>query len=113
MEHGITGGGLFFARLEHTLAAYGVDPIPAIDALIVSVLLIIFAYFSGRKFRGTEMLEPEGRVTLSFFVEFALGGMLTFFESIIQHGARKLFFFARYLRLFHTREQFDRVDPGV
>jgi len=92
MGHGVTWGEFFFPGLAHLLAAYGIDPIPAIDALIVSVLLILLAVLGGRRFRATPMLEPDGRPSPAFLLESLLGGMLAFFSTVIRHGARGLFF---------------------
>ncbi|MCZ6749976.1 MAG: F0F1 ATP synthase subunit A [SAR324 cluster bacterium] len=112
MEHGITWGGLFFSGLEHFLAKYGIDPIPAIDATIVSVVLILFAYVGGRKFRRTEMVEPEGRVTLSFLLEMGLGGLLAFLDGIIKHGARKFFFLLGSFAFFILCNNVIGLIPG-
>ena len=112
MEHGITWGHLFFAPFEELLASYGIDPVPAIDATIVSVLLILLAWFGGRKFRGTDMLEPVGRVSLTFLVEFAVAGLLAFFDGMIQHGARRLFFILGTFTFFILGNNVIGLIPG-
>jgi F-type H+-transporting ATPase subunit a len=114
MEHGITWGGLFLAPLEHLLARWGVDPVPAIDALIVSALLLLFAYAGGRRFRRGDLTEPEGRVSLSFAVETMVGRMLAFFESILHHHgtARKMFFYLATFALFILGNNLIGLIPG-
>src|SRR5574341_1504517 len=114
MEHGITWGGLLFAPLEHLLAEWGVDPVPAIDAMIVSVLLVLFAYVGGRRFRRAEPVEPEGRVTLAFIVEVMVSRMLAFFEGVVHHhgAARKLFFFLATFALFILGNNLIGLIPG-
>ena len=91
MEHGITWGSLLLPGLEHLLATYGIDPVPAIDALFVSLALIALAWFAGRPFRGTRMLEPAGRPSLGLLIELAVGGLLSFLQGIVRHGARDRF----------------------
>ncbi len=58
MEQDITWGALLFEELEHLMAEYGIDPHAGIDALVVSVLLILLAYFAGRRYRREDMVEP-------------------------------------------------------
>lgn len=112
MEHGITWGSLFFSPVQHWLARYGVDPVAAVDATIVAVLLIVFAWLAGRPFRRTDMVEPEGRPGLTFLVEFGLGGLLAFFDGIIQHGARPLFYLLGSFTLFILGNNLIGLVPG-
>jgi len=112
MEGPITWGALLLSDLEHILAEYGVDPHPALDALFVSLLLIIFAFFAGRKFRATEMVEPEGRLSLSFMAEFIVSGLLNLFNGIIQHGARKVFFILGTFSFFILGNNLIGLIPG-
>ena len=114
MEHGITWGGLFLAPLEHLLAKWGIDPVPAIDALIVSVLLILFAFLGGRQFRSQDLTEPKGNVSLSFVVEVLVGRMLAFFEGIVHHhgAARNLYFFLATVALFILGNNLIGLIPG-
>jgi F-type H+-transporting ATPase subunit a len=112
MEHGITWGELFFAPLAHRLAEWGIDPVPALDALIVSVLLIALAYFGGRPFRRTELVEPDGKVSFSFLMEMLVGRMLAFFDGIIHHGARGLFFYLGSVSLFILFNNLIGLIPG-
>jgi len=112
MEHGITWGSLLFPGLEHLLATYGVDPIPAIDVLIVSAGLILLAYFGGRRFRRAEMLEPDGRVTLAFLMERIIAGLLAFLQGIIRHGARDLFFLLGAFAFFILCNNAVGLIPG-
>lgn len=113
MEHGFTWGEFFLAPLAHLFSSYGIDPIPALDALFVSVLLILFAFFAGRKFRKGQMDEPSGKTSLSFIVEFMLGGMLSFFDSIITHGgSRRLFFMLATFSFFILGNNLIGLVPG-
>ena len=111
MEHGFTWAEQI-GFLSHFLAKIGIDPVTGINALIVSGLLLLLAFFGGRKFRRSEMVEPEGRVTLTFFVEFALARMLAFFESIIIHDARKLFFLLGTFAFFILGNNLIGAIPG-
>ena len=112
MEYPITWGALLLPGLEHLLANYGIDPDPAIDALFVSVILMLFAFFAGRRFRQTDMLEPDGRVTLAFFSEFMVKGMLSLFDNIIQQGARPVFFLLGTFALFILGNNLIGLVPG-
>jgi len=112
MEHGITWGELFFGPLAHLLAQYGIDPVPAIDALIVSVGLLLLAWFGGRPFRGKEPREPDGRVNLAFLMEFALGGMLAFFKTVIHHGAERVFTLLATFTFFILFNNLIGLVPG-
>jgi F-type H+-transporting ATPase subunit a len=89
--HAITWGSLLLEPLEHLLAEWGVDPDAGVDALFVSALLVLFAFFAGRRYRGTAMLEPQGRPTLGFVAEWSIGVLLKFFDGVIEHGARPYF----------------------
>ncbi len=111
-EHGVTWGGILLHPVQVFLAEYGVDPIAGVDALIVSALLLVFAYFGGRRFRGKSSVEPEGRVSLAFMMEFVLGGMLSFFNGIIGHGARGLFFLLGTFSFFILGNNLIGLIPG-
>ena len=111
MEHGFNWAEEI-GFLSDFLAKIGIDPRAGINALIVSGLLLLLAFFGGRKFRRSEMVEPEGRVTLTFFVEFTLAKMLAFFESIITHDARKLFFLLGTFAFFILGNNLIGAIPG-
>ena len=108
----ITWGALFFPSLEHLMAEYGIDPHAGIDALVVSVLLIGFAYVAGRRYRGTEMLEPDGRVSVGYVAEFAIEKLLGLFESIIHHGARSVFWVLGSFAFFILANNLIGLVPG-
>ncbi len=111
MEHGITWGELLLEPLGHFLAERGIDPEPAIDALFVSVLLILLAYFGGRRFRKG-LVQPDGKTGFSFVVEVIVGRMLAFLEGIIHHGARKVFFLLGTFALFILFNNLLGLVPG-
>ena len=108
----ITWGARLFPGLEHWMVANGIDPHAAIDATIVTGLLIVFAFIAGRRFRSSDMVEPEGKVSLAFFAEFAIGGLLKFFDSIMEHGSRKLFFFLGTFAFFILGNNLIGLIPG-
>ncbi len=112
MEEGPTWAELLFGWLGHPLAAFGIDPVTGVNAIIVSVLLIVLAYLGGRRFRRAEPVEPDGRVSLTFLMEFALGRMQAFFESIITHGARKLFAILATFGFFILTNNLIGAIPG-
>lgn len=112
MEHGLTWGGLVFHPLQELLAEFGIDPVAGVDALIVSVSLIVFAFVGGRKFRSGATVEPQGRVSLSYMMEFILGGMLSFFNGIIGSRARGLFFLLGTFTFFILGNNLIGLVPG-
>ena len=83
---GFTWSHTFLGWLEQPLVEWGIDPLPILDMLIISVLLILFAYFAGKPFRGSEMREPSGKADLGHLAEIIVSGMLNFLEGIIRHG---------------------------
>ncbi len=114
MEHGITWAGLFLAPLQHRMAEWGIDPVPATDALIVAVLLILLAWVGGRAFRGGDLSEPRGKLDFAFFMELLVGGMLRFFQGILHHhgAARKMFVFLATFALFILGNNLLGLIPG-
>ena len=112
MEHAITWGALLLAPLEHLLSEYGIDPHAGIDALVVTVLLIVFALLAGRRYRGTNMLEPEGKLSLGFIAEFLIGILMNFFNGIIHHGARNVFFVLGTFAFFILGNNLIGTIPG-
>lgn len=91
MEHGITWGHLLLSPLEHVMAGMGIDPLAGIDLLFVALIVLAFAWIAGRPFRKQEMVEPSGKASLAFVTEVLVGQMLSLFEGIIHHGARRVF----------------------
>ena len=108
----ITWGEVLFGPLEHLMAEWGIDPHVGIDALVVAVLLIVFAVVAGRRFRGTDHLEPDGRPTLSFVAEFVIGQLLALFDGIIHHDARKFFALLATFALFILGNNLIGQVPG-
>ncbi|MDH4225326.1 MAG: F0F1 ATP synthase subunit A [Deltaproteobacteria bacterium] len=101
-----------FEPLAHLLAGYGIDPVAGTNAVIVSVLLILFAFFAGYRFRREKMVEPTGKVTLSFLIEWALAGMYAFFEGIVQHPIPKLFVLLATFSFFILGNNVIGLIPG-
>lgn len=100
--------------LEHELSNYGIDPEPAIDALFVSILLILLAFFAGRKYRKTDMVEPDGKLSFVNTIEFVLSSLLNLFSGIIHHpgAARKLYFLLGTFAFFILGNNLIGAVPG-
>lgn len=111
-ELGVTWGGILLHPLQQLMIKFGIDPHAGADAVMVSVLLIIFAYFGGRRFRGKTAVVPAGKVSLPFMMEFIIGGMLSFFNGIIQGGARNLFFLLGTFSFFILGNNLIGLVPG-
>lgn len=112
MEHSITWGELLLEPLQRWFASVGVDPEAATDALFASVVLVAFAWLGGRSFRKVALVEPDGRVSFSFVVETVVAKMLAFFDGIIHHGARKVFFLLGSFALFILINNLLGLVPG-
>ena len=85
-EGAFTWSHLLLGWLEHPLVELGIDPVPMLDLLIVAFLLIIFAYFAGKPYRNTDMVEPSGRADFLNFAEVIVSGILNFLSGTIRHG---------------------------
>ncbi len=90
---GFTWSHALLGWLEKPLASVGIDPLPILDMLFVVVLLIAFAYFAGKPFRQTSMVDPSGQANFTHFTEVLVGGIYNFLSGIIRHGlgARPVF----------------------
>ena len=83
---GFTWGHFFFSGLEQPLVDLGIDPVPFLDLVMVAVFLISFAFFAGRPFRQTDLLEPSGKANFSNFAEVVVSAILNFLCGTIRHG---------------------------
>ena len=63
----------------------GIDPLPILDMLIISVLLILFAYIAESPSGGQPCGNPVV-ADLAHFMEVVVGGILNFLDGIIRHG---------------------------
>ncbi|MEE8434106.1 MAG: F0F1 ATP synthase subunit A, partial [bacterium] len=86
----------------------------AMDALFVSIMLILLAYFAGRKYRKTEMVEPDGKISLGNTLEFVISSLLNLFSGIIHHPgmARKMFFMLGTFAFFILGNNLIGLIPG-
>ena len=83
---GFTWSHFLLGWLEQPLVKIGIDPVPMLDLMVIALLIIVFAYFAGKPFRKTEMLEPSGRSNLSNFAEVIVSLILNFLSGTIRHG---------------------------
>ena len=83
---GFTWAHFLFSELEQPLVHLGIDPVPFLDLLIVAFFLIVFAYFAGKPFRETDLLEPSGKANFSNFTEIIVSAILSFLSGTIRHG---------------------------
>ncbi|MFZ8918326.1 MAG: hypothetical protein ACO20P_02645 [bacterium] len=70
-EGGFTWANFLFGGLAEPLASIGIDPRPILDMIIVAAVLIGLAWWLGKPFRETQMLEPSGRLDKDH--QFSLG----------------------------------------
>ena len=66
---GFTWSHFLLGWVEKPLVEIGIDPVPMLDLLIIAFLIVLFAYFAGKPFRKSKMLEPSGHSNLSNFAE--------------------------------------------
>ena len=85
-EDGFTWANFLFGGLAEPLASIGIDPRPILDMIIVAAVLIGLAWWLGKPFRETQMLEPSGRLDKDHFAVTVVEGILNFLSGIIQHG---------------------------
>ncbi|MBC8259550.1 MAG: F0F1 ATP synthase subunit A [SAR324 cluster bacterium] len=83
---GFTWAHFLFGGLEQPLVELGIDPVPILDLLIVAFFLIAAAFFAGKPFRKTDMLEPSGHANLANFAEVVVSAILNFLSGTIRHG---------------------------
>lgn len=112
MQEAITWGHVLFGNVAHLMEAYGIDPHPAIDATIISVVLIVLAWIGGRRFRRTDMLEPDGHVTMAFVMSLIISRLEAFFDGMIHHGSRGVFFMLGTFSFFILGNNLVGLVPG-
>ncbi len=110
--HEISWRNFLFEPLEHLLARYGIDPHPAVDALVASVVLVVFAFLVGRSFRKQEVTAPQGKVNFAFLGEFIVVRMSGFFQGIIHQGVRSVFPLLAGFMLFILCNNLLGLVPG-
>ncbi len=84
--------GSLLTPLSHTMEHYGVDSHMGIDLMFTSGLLMVLAYFGGKKFRKNQMAEPTGKLDFATFFEIVIGGLYNFTKNSIGDKAKSVFF---------------------
>ena len=104
--------GSLITPLYHEMETVGIDPHVGIDVLFTSGLLIILAYFGGRRFRKSKMVEPTGKLDFSTFFEIVVGGILSFTKGFLGDKARGIFFLTGSIALFILFNNLLGIVPG-
>ncbi|MCP4752174.1 MAG: F0F1 ATP synthase subunit A [Proteobacteria bacterium] len=94
------------------MAQYGVDSHVGFDVLVTAGLLMVLAFFGGRKFRKSDMVEPSGKLDFSTFFEVVIGGMYSFMKNTIGDLARPMFFLTGSFAFFILFNNLMSVIPG-
>ncbi len=110
-EHAFTWGSLL-TPVKHQLEHYHIDPHVGIDVLFTSILLILFAYLGGRKFRAQQIHMPTGKLNFTTLVEISIGGLYNFTKNSLQDWAKPLFFLTGSLALFILINNLIGLVPG-
>lgn len=110
--HSFTWGGAITPLkdvMEHTLH---VDPVVGIDVLFSAIVLLLLAFFAGRKFRQEEMVEPSGKLDLTSATESIVGGVYNFTKGFLGDHAKPMFFLMGSLAFFIFLNNLLGLVPG-
>ena len=108
---GFTWGSLV-PPVTHGLESIGVDAHTGFDVLVTSGLLITLAFLGGKKYRGTDKLEPSGVANFSTFFEIVIGGLYNFTKTILHEAAKPMFFLMGSVALFILTNNLIGSIPG-
>lgn len=92
--------GSLLTSVSDTMSKFGVDPHVGIDLLLTVGLLAVLAYFGGKKYRKSEMVEPSGKLDFATFFEIVISGLYNFTKNIIGEKAKPMFFLVGSLAFF-------------
>jgi len=84
--------GSLLTPVSEQMTHYGIDPHVGIDVLFTFGLLVVLAFFGGRKFRKSEMEEPSGKLDFTTFFEITVGGLYNFTKNSLGDKAKGIFF---------------------
>ena len=104
--------GSLFTPVNNGLELIHVDSHVGFDVLVTSGLLISLAYFGGKKFRSSKMVEPSGKLDFSTFVEIVIGGVFNFTKGILGNKAKELFFLTGSICFFILFNNLIGSIPG-
>ncbi len=110
-ENSFTWGSLLHP-VEETMEHYGVDPHLGIDMLIASFVLVLIAFFAGRKYRKNKMVEPTETLSFSRVVEIALSKLYFFSKGFLGERAPYFFFLIASLFFFILFNNLIGSIPG-
>jgi F-type H+-transporting ATPase subunit a len=106
-----TWGGML-TPVGDLMSKYGVDPHVGIDVLASFLILAVVAYFGGKKFRTSGMMEPSGKLDFSTFFEIVVTALYKFTENNIYEKAKPLFFLVGSFALFIFLNNLMGLIPG-
>jgi len=106
-----TWGSLMTPVLEQ-MSHYGVDSHVGIDVLFTFGLLVVLAFFGGRKFRKAEMVEPSGKLDFATFFEITVGGLYNFTKNSLGDKAKSVFFLTGSFAFFILFNNALGIIPG-
>ncbi len=104
--------GSLLTPVNQIMHDFGVDPHVGIDVMVTSGLLMILAYFGGKKFRKSQMAEPSGKLDFATFFEIAIGGLYDFTKNTIGDKAKPVFFLTGSFACFILFNNAIGVVPG-
>lgn len=90
----------------------GIDPHVGVDISIAGLFLLVLAYFGGRKYRQSEMVEPTDKLGFSTFFETLVGVVFNFTRQFLGKNAESLFFLTGSLTFFILINNLLALVPG-
>ena len=84
-------GQHYFGWFENAFHALGIDAHVALNATLVSVILVIAAFFIGRKYRNSALIEPELKATTGSVLLFGIGKLHDEMSAQVPHWVNKVF----------------------
>lgn len=102
----------YLPTVAHTLEGYGVDPHPAITLVISSVVLIVFAYFAGKKFRSPQLVKSDGKLNFSNLIGYSIESLYLFVQANVGKLALSTFWILGGFFLYILYNNLFGMIPG-
>lgn len=104
--------GSLVTPVNDVMLENGVDPHVGFNVLVTFVILVVLAYFGGRKYRKSDKVEPSGKLEFSTFFEIAIGALYNFTRNSLGKRAKPLFFLTGGLACFILFNNLIGSVPG-
>lgn len=112
MSSGFTWGDAITPMKDVMENTLHVDAHVSTDVLFSGIILLVIAFFAGRKFRQEEMVEPSGKLDLTSVTEAIVGGVYNFSKGFLGNHAKDMFFLMGSLAFFILLNNLLGLVPG-